>query len=277
MDTPGLFDTDQSHEEMGVLLIKAVINMHPGFHAALYVIRYGARYTKEEYPAYQRFKLLFGSDVTGHMIVVFTGGDALKAGEDLGQKLLKAPKELRAVMDDCNRRYVVFNNMAVSGEEQGTQVAQLLQRVRELSSVNRERTYVVSNYSQLGEAIEEEVGKRMREVEAREVQVTRYAQDLQRRADEQQEQQAQGNVEHQQQLAAASEHLQAKVTRMTDAITVNVQLLRAQSERKNRELQARIAAQQEANAKAKTRKRARTCLSVMASIVGVVVCCVMLF
>lgn len=175
MDTPGLFDTDTSPEKTGIILVKAVVSMHPGFDCVVYVIRLGVKYTEEEFAAYQRFKMLFGSDVTNHMLLIFTGGDTLKPGTNVDEKLKRSPKKLRDVLDDCNWRYVVFNNMTANEEEQ---LRQLIQQVKDISAINGGRPYVCTNYSKIGETLEEQVGKRVKEIEIQEARAKKYFQDM---------------------------------------------------------------------------------------------------
>ena len=76
MDSPGLFDTKRTHEEISIDIVKAVACMHPGPHAILYVIPLG-RYTDEEYAVYKRLKALFDDHLTRYLIVLFTRGDQL--------------------------------------------------------------------------------------------------------------------------------------------------------------------------------------------------------
>ena len=79
MDSPGLFDTKRTHEEISIDIVKAVACMHPGPHAILYVIPLG-RYTGEEYAVYERLKALFDDQLTHNLIVLFTKGDQLRLG-----------------------------------------------------------------------------------------------------------------------------------------------------------------------------------------------------
>nr|KAG5698439.1 hypothetical protein BaRGS_006634 [Batillaria attramentaria] len=114
MDSPGLFDTEKSHEEISADIVKAVACTHPGPHAILYVIR-----------------------------------------------------------------YVVFNNIA---DNKQPQVRTLFQQVRQLIAQNQGRFYTCPKYTEVGEGFEEEVARRLAEVERRNAEKTRYVQNLRNQA-----------------------------------------------------------------------------------------------
>ena len=248
MDTPGLFDTDLSHEEIGVIIVKAVISMHPGFSAVGYVIKLGVRYTDEEFAAYQRFKMLFGSDVINHMIVVFTAGDALKPGTNVDEMLKRAPKKLRDVLDDCNWRYVVFSNMATNKEQQ---VQQLVQRVEAMAAVNGGRPYVCSSDSKIGHTLEQQVGQRIREIEKQEAKAKKHFQEMEQKLLKQLDQLKLSKEEHEREMAADYERMEEERRRlMQESETSLVQLqqneenkhlqLLVEEERKRHELEKRL-------------------------------------
>ena len=207
MDTPGLFDTKQSNDEIGVVIVKMIIDMHPGPNAILYVIRLGVRYTDEEYGAYKRFKLLFGSTVTKHMIILFTGGDTIqKKGKSIEQTLQNAPEVLKKVLEECSGRYVVFNNEA-STSEKHSQVQKLLQLVQSLKERNGEKPYVCASYSAIGDSLEEvetlkkEVRRKMREVEDEEVRLTELFQEQERQLRKKLQQLDLSEAQHEKEIA----------------------------------------------------------------------------
>ena len=76
MDSPGLFDTRRTQEQISIDIVKAVACMHPGPNAILYVVPLG-RYTEEEFAVYRRLKALFDQGLTSYLVVLFTGGDRL--------------------------------------------------------------------------------------------------------------------------------------------------------------------------------------------------------
>ncbi|KAL8576359.1 hypothetical protein ACOMHN_048926 [Nucella lapillus] len=180
MDSPGLFDTRRSHEEISIDIVKAVACMHPGPHAILYVIPLG-RYTEEEYAVYTRLKALFDDHLTKYLIVLFTGGDRLGPGSSMQQMLQRVPEGLRKVLAECGHRYILFNNMA---PDSTPQVQQLFDLVAKMNSQNGGQPYKCPKYTAVGQSLEAEVTRRLAEVEEREVERTRYVQELKQQTDE---------------------------------------------------------------------------------------------
>ena len=182
VDSPGLYDTHKTQEEICVTIVQAVAGMHPGPHAVLYVVRLG-RYTAEEFGAYQRLKALFDDRITRYLIVVFTHGDMLERErtsiDDLVQK--NTTKELQQVLRECSNRYIVFNNMA---SDPRPQVEQLLQMVRAMMAQNGGRPYSCPKYGEIGAGMEKEVARRLQEVEKRDLKRQKYVQQLEKQTKE---------------------------------------------------------------------------------------------
>ncbi|KAK7476968.1 hypothetical protein BaRGS_00031827 [Batillaria attramentaria] len=152
MDSPGLFDTSKDDKTISVEVRKAVVGMHGGLDAVLYVLKIGP-YTEEELGVYKRLKAILGDDIKNYMIVVFTHGDLL-GGKNIKRFLDQAPKGLREVLADCNERYVVFNNTI---PEKTSQVDRLLEQVRKMRAQNGARPYKCEWRSD--EEIERELAK----------------------------------------------------------------------------------------------------------------------
>ncbi|KAK7093289.1 uncharacterized protein [Littorina saxatilis] len=182
IDSPGLYDTHKTQEEICVTIVQAVAGMHPGPHAILYVVRLG-RYTAEEYGAYTRLKALFDEDITKYMIILFTYGDMLERERKSIEELIgsEAPEDLKKVLRECNNRYIVFNNMAYNPQ---TQVEHLLSMARHIVAQNGGKTYSCPKYGQIGQGMEEEVARRLQEVEKKDLQRQKYVQQLEKQTQE---------------------------------------------------------------------------------------------
>ncbi|XP_076467489.1 uncharacterized protein LOC143298523 [Babylonia areolata] len=179
MDCPGLFDTHRTHEQISVDIVKAVACMHPGPHAILYVIRLG-RYTEEEYEVYNRLKAVFDEHVTRYVIVVFTGGDMLETeGKNIEEVLQKVPPSLQKVLQECQHRVAVFNNVA---DDRQPYVQHLMHLVAQLLHANGGGHYTCPRYAQVGQGMEEEVGLRLMEMEREQLAHKPYVQELNRKA-----------------------------------------------------------------------------------------------
>ena len=183
MDSPGLFDTYKTHEEICTNIVQAVAGMHPGPHAVLYVIRVG-RFTAEEYAAYRRLKALFDDSIVHHIILVFTHGDELEQERKRLADLMASPntpKDLTQVFKECGHRCQLFNNMASDPQPQ---VDELLTAVRRLVAENGGRPYSCPKYSNIGEGMEEEVTRRLEKFEKRDLQRQRYVKELEQQTKE---------------------------------------------------------------------------------------------
>nr|KAG5690566.1 hypothetical protein BaRGS_009228 [Batillaria attramentaria] len=178
MNSPGLFDPQRSQEEISADIVRAVACTHPGPHAILYVIRLD-QYTEKEFSAYKRLKTLFDDNLVKYMIVIFAGGDDLEAANtSIQEELKKAPESLIQVLEECNHRYVVFNNMA---KETRAQVELLFQEVHKVMALNGDRPYTCPKYTAVGLGLEEEVARRLAEVEGKNLEKTKYVQELKRK------------------------------------------------------------------------------------------------
>ena len=89
VDTPGVGDTRLSQEEGEALFMTAVkeaIAMNPaGYHALLFVLRFGSRLTKEDADIMKYMKGVFGENfIRNHCIVIMTNGDDFKYKQEEG-------------------------------------------------------------------------------------------------------------------------------------------------------------------------------------------------
>ncbi|KAK7475714.1 hypothetical protein BaRGS_00033036, partial [Batillaria attramentaria] len=165
MDSPGLYDTEKSHEKICTTIIQAVACMHPGPHAVLLVIRFGF-FSQEDYGCYRRLKALFDNDITKYIIVLFTGGDLLEqANQTFADVIQDGPEELSDILQECHNRRIVFNNKT---NDPLPQVKQLLDLVRNMKKQNI-KPYVCPKYDVIGNGLEQEISKRLAMVDKKEM------------------------------------------------------------------------------------------------------------
>lgn len=133
VDTPGLFDTNLSNEEIYCEIMNCIQLLAPGPHAFLLVLQIG-RFTKEEMETVRLIKEFFGPQSQEFIMIVFTKGDELQDQtiEDY------ADEKLKKVIDDCGGRYHVLNN---KDKNNHLQVSQLLHKVQEMIQKNNNGYY----------------------------------------------------------------------------------------------------------------------------------------
>ncbi|XP_045075529.1 GTPase IMAP family member 7-like [Coregonus clupeaformis] len=162
IDTPGLYDTNMSPEEMTSEIIRCVEESVPGPHAFLLVIRLG-RFTEEEQNTVKWIQENFGEEASMYIILLFTHGDQLKGKSVEG--FLAESKELRKLINICGGRYHVFNNRE---QRDNTQVPELLDKIEEMVKRNGGQHYTIEMYQEAQRKIKEEEERKREEEEKRE-------------------------------------------------------------------------------------------------------------
>uniref|UniRef100_A0A8B9JRS6 AIG1-type G domain-containing protein n=1 Tax=Astyanax mexicanus TaxID=7994 RepID=A0A8B9JRS6_ASTMX len=108
IDTPGLFDTSLSEEDLKAKIKNCVQLALPGPHAFLLVIRLDARFTAEERNTVKWIQENFGEDALKHTIVLFTHADQLVMPLD---QFIKVSQPLEHLVKSCAGGYHSFNNV----------------------------------------------------------------------------------------------------------------------------------------------------------------------
>lgn len=154
-DTPGLFDTGITEEELKTRIEECVKMSVPGPHAFLLVIRLGVRFTEEERNAVKWIQDNFGDDASMYTIMLFTCKDQAKA-----DSALKECKELRRLSITFGRRYHAFNN---NDADDRSQVAELIAMIKEMIQENGGKHYTNEMYEKAQRKLREEEERRQRE------------------------------------------------------------------------------------------------------------------
>ncbi|XP_059160768.1 uncharacterized protein LOC131944246 [Physella acuta] len=143
-------DTDSEECEDIELLSKALedamISNPEGYHAFLVVVKFGNRFTKEEQKAIQLFKGILGEDfLKNYGIIVMCNGDNFKREASKNNMTVETYCNsqmglFRSLLDDCNNRIVLFNNVTEDEYEKYQQVKNLVNAVDQLQNSGRRYT-----------------------------------------------------------------------------------------------------------------------------------------
>ncbi|XP_036399668.1 GTPase IMAP family member 4-like [Megalops cyprinoides] len=160
IDTPGIFDTSMTEEELKMKIEECVQLSVPGPHVFLLVIRLG-RYTQEERDAVEWIQKNFGEEAAKYTMLLFTGGDEL---DKEVKEFCRQSSELWINIHRFN--YHVFNNKELI---ESTQVKELLEKIDEMIERNGGLCYTNEMYQEAHRKITEEEERRMKEEEFRRV------------------------------------------------------------------------------------------------------------
>ncbi|XP_055008215.1 GTPase IMAP family member 8-like [Boleophthalmus pectinirostris] len=159
VDTPGLFDTTMSHDEM----LRCISLLAPGPHVFLLVLQIG-RLTQEERETVKLMKSAFGKEALKFTLILFTHGDQPVNDEMSIEDYIEKYCEsfFKELISECGNRYHVFNNR---DKENRTQVVELLQKIDEMVKENGGGCYTNDMLKEADAAIKKEMMKIMKEKE----------------------------------------------------------------------------------------------------------------
>ncbi|XP_055011398.1 GTPase IMAP family member 8-like [Boleophthalmus pectinirostris] len=161
IDTPGLFDTNFTQEEIVERIIMCISLCAPGPHAFVICVQLG-RFTEEEKNTVEIIQKVFGEEAANYTMVLFTRGDDLEDGSI--ESFIKANKDLSEFIQTCHNRYHVFNNK-IKDEKQ---VDTFLDKIEKMIENNGGRYYTNEMFKLAEEAIKKEEERRLKELEDQE-------------------------------------------------------------------------------------------------------------
>ncbi|XP_063765221.1 GTPase IMAP family member 9-like [Eleginops maclovinus] len=163
IDTPGLFDTNFTQEEVLQKIQMCVSLSAPGPHAFLLVLKLG-RFTKEEQDTVKIIQTTFGDQATRYTLVLFTHGDKLKT--QTIESFVSKSEELKELIQFCNGRYHVINNKS----KDQVQLDQLLEKIDRMILDNGGGYYTTKMFRKTKKATKKEKKRVAKELKAAEQQ-----------------------------------------------------------------------------------------------------------
>ncbi|XP_016146093.1 GTPase IMAP family member 8-like [Sinocyclocheilus grahami] len=152
IDTPGLFDTELSNEEIQREISNCIPMILPGPHVFIIVLNLGQRFTQEEATAVKIIQETFGENSLMYTMVLFTRGDDLN-NKTIEQCLGKPGSALNELIEACGNRFHVFNNKETGDR---TQVTELLQKIDNMVKTNGDSYYSCKMFREMEREIQEQ-------------------------------------------------------------------------------------------------------------------------
>ncbi|XP_048252848.1 GTPase IMAP family member 9-like isoform X2 [Haliotis rufescens] len=164
IDTPRMYDTEMPTEDIAREVVKCVGMTAPGPHAFILPVSVD-RFTEEEQNTIEHFLNIFGRGMLDYLIILFTRKDDLIYNNQTIEDFLgKESNKLKSILEDCNGRYVSFNNRG-SHSEKDQDVQTLLEVIDKMVHDNGGKVYTNEMYQEAEKVMQEKDDQLKREYE----------------------------------------------------------------------------------------------------------------
>ncbi|XP_017162035.1 GTPase IMAP family member 7-like [Poecilia reticulata] len=127
VDTPGLFDTNMTSDQVNEELKKCLSLVAPGPHVFLLVLPI-SRLTEGDRETLRMIEKVLGNNYKKFTVVLFSRGDALEYDqasiEDYTED--ECDDACKDLIRDCRERYHVFNNYKIKNRSQVTELIEMI-------------------------------------------------------------------------------------------------------------------------------------------------------
>lgn len=166
VDTPGLFDTNQTEQEILIEITKWYTLVSPGIHAILLVVQVG-RFTEEEQKTVDFFMKIFGDDLKNYLVIVFTHKYSLEEEDmtiDSFVQTMDKSSNLRKLIDESKHRYTAIGYRGPE-EERVQEVKHILSLIDGIKGKDGRNCYSNDVFKRVQNSLEEIERKRKEELQ----------------------------------------------------------------------------------------------------------------